>query len=249
MITQSSMRVFSVILAFVWIALWTTILKGDEGAAILFFDMSSTAFKYPFTIQNFMWVMFFIGLGELYFRYQESREDIRDLTSNYLIEDEGVFYNTEDLVSVMTKVQGKGSRIAHLIQSLFMRYQASQKSPDETHKMLNSQLEMMQYKLDVDYNMIRYLAWLIPTLGFIGTVVGISKALSYAGIPGKAEEATFLTELTTRLAVAFDTTLVALMMSAILVYIMHLMQGREEHIVQRCGEYCLNNFINRLISK
>jgi flagellar motor component MotA len=130
-----------------------------------------------------------------------------------------------------------------------MRYQASQKSPNETHQMLNSQLEMMQYKLDVDYNMIRYLSWLIPTLGFIGTVVGIANALAYAGIPGKAEEDVFLAELTSRLAVAFDTTLVALIMSAILVYIMHLMQGREENIVQKCGEYCLNNFINRLISK
>ena len=101
--------------------------------------------------------------------------------------------------------------------SLFMRYQASQKSTVETHEMLNSQLEMMQYRLEVDFNLVRYISWLIPTLGFIGTVVGISDALSFAGIPGMAASDDFLPQLTSALAVAFNTTLVALVMSAVLV--------------------------------
>ena len=192
--------------------------------------------------------MFFIGLGELLYREQVSRDDIKALKKKYLIESLGVFYNQEKMNEVMNNVVNEKNRLASLIQILFMRYQASNKSSDETHQMLNSQLDMMQFKVDVDYNMIKYISWLIPTLGFIGTVVGISEALSYAGEPGKAGEENFLSELTQRLAVAFDTTLVALIMSAILVYIMHLVQGREEKIIQHCGEYCLNNFVNKLIS-
>lgn len=249
MYTKSQVRIASVLGAFIWIAIFTLILNDGGVAATMFFDMASSTFIYPFTIQNLMWLMFFIGSGELYYRYLVSTVDIRDLDQGYLLEGQGLFYNKEALTAVMAKVHDKKGRLPHLIQALFMRYQASQKSTDETHQMLNSQLEMMQFKLDVDYNMIRYIAWFIPTLGFIGTVVGISEALAYAGIPGKAEGDMFLSELTTKLAVAFDTTLVALIMSAVLVYLMHLIEGREESIVQRCGEYCLNNFINRLISK
>lgn len=246
---KTQIRVASIVLSIIWIGVFSLFLNAESSFAMMFFDMNTTDLMYPFTIQNSMWLMFFIGLGELYYRHIVSKEDVQALKAKYLLEEQGLFYDQAALTKVMAQVHDKSNRPAELIKALFMRYQASQKSPNETHQMLNSQLEMMQFKLDVDYNMIRYLAWLIPTLGFIGTVIGISQALAYAGIPGKAESAMFLTELTTRLAVAFNTTLVALLMSAVLVYIMHLMQGREESVIQHSGEYCLNNFINRLITK
>lgn len=249
MYSKSQIRVTSFLGAIIFIGIFSIVLSNDGKMAVLLFDRNTTEMVYPFTIQNAMWLMFFIGLGELYYRHQVSKADVEALTNKYLLEEMGLFYDQATLTNVMSNVHDKNNRLADLIKSLFMRYQASQKSPDETHQMLNSQLEMMQFKLDVDYNMIRYLSWLIPTLGFIGTVVGISQALSYAGIPGTAESEMFLPELTTKLAVAFNTTLVALIMSAVLVYIMHLMQGREESVIQHCGEYCLNNFINKLISK
>jgi len=115
--------------------------------------------------------------------------------------------------------------------------------------MLKSQLELLQFKIDVDYNIVRYITWLIPTLGFIGTVMGIAVTLAAAGLPGAAEQPDFLSNLTSRLAVAFNTTLVALVMSAILVFAMHIVQGSEERNIQYCGEYCLNNLVNKLISK
>jgi len=249
MYTKSQVRIASIIASFIWVAFFSIALDSEGSAAIMFFDRSTDVFLYPFTLQNIMWLIFFIGIGELFYRHLYSKNDLEDLKMRYLLEGQGLFYDTKELTGVMTKIQGKEGRLPKLINSLFMRYQASQKSPGETHQMLNSQLEIMQFKLDVDYNMIRYIAWLIPTLGFIGTVVGIAEALAYAGIPGKAEDELFLSALTSMLAVAFNTTLVALIMSAVLVYIMHLMQGREESILQRCGEYCLDNFINRLISK
>ena len=64
--------------------------------------------------------------------------------------------------------------------------------------------------------MVRYVVWAIPTLGFIGTVLGISLALAFAGAVD-LQDPNLLAELTKRLAVAFDTTLLALVMSAVLV--------------------------------
>ena len=52
--------------------------------------------------------------------------------------------------------------------------------------------------------------------------------------------------MTKRLAVAFNTTLLALVMSAVLVLIQHLVQAREEGVLNEVGQYCLDNLINRL---
>lgn len=239
---NTKIRFFSVLTTIVFVGLGMAVTSGYIWENKLF-GMSI------FSIQNFMWLTFFVGLGELLIRHIESSKDLTALNGQYLLEGKGVFYNQELMTKTMTNVYNKDDRLAHLIQALFMRYQASNKSTEETHQMLNSQLEMMQFKLDVQYNMIRYISWLIPTLGFIGTVVGISDALAYAGVQGNAERPDFLSELTTELAVAFDTTLLALVMSAILVYLMHIIQGREEGIIQHCGEYTLNNFVNKLMGK
>jgi hypothetical protein len=48
------------------------------------------------------------------------------------------------------------------------------------------------------------------------------------------------------LGVGFDCTLVALVQSAILVFILHLTQEKEEMAVNSVGTYTLRNLINRL---
>jgi len=47
--------------------------------------------------------------------------------------------------------------------------------------------------------------------------MGIMFALQYAGVPANAEADDFLYQVTSRLGVAFTTTLLALIMSAVLV--------------------------------
>jgi biopolymer transport protein ExbB/TolQ len=87
--------------------------------------------------------------------------------------------------------------------------------------------------------------WLIPSLGFIGTVIGISLALNYAG-NADFQDPSLLSELTKRLAIAFYTTLLALIQAAILVFLTHIIQAFEERTLNLIGQYCLDNLINRL---
>ena len=79
------------------------------------------------------------------------------------------------------------------------------------------------------------------TIGFVGTVVGIGATL--AAVDPTSPD---LQELTARLAVAFNTTLVALVMSAVIVFMMHAVQLREESALNDAGTYTLRNLINRL---
>lgn len=218
-----------------------------EAIAKLLFDQGQgSLFPYPFTVQNLMWIMFFLGLGELFYRTRQIRNYYIALRAKYLPEEEDIVLTQQDMGALYRVVKSTSGDLAGLIKSLVLRFQAG-KSVEQTHEMLNSQLEMWQYRLDIDYNMIRYLTWFIPTLGFIGTVIGIAGTLSYAGSEAAdPTSAQFLSELTARLGVAFHTTLLALVMSAILVFIMHVIQGREEQAIIKSGQYCLDNLITRL---
>ena len=111
---------------------------------------------------------------------------------------------------------------------------------------LNSSLELYLHEIDLRYSIMRYLTWLIPSLGFIGTVMGIMFALQYAGIPANAESEDFLYQVTSRLGVAFTTTLLALIMSAVLVLLQSIIQAKEERALNAAGQYCLDNLILRL---
>ena len=51
------------------------------------------------------------------------------------------------------------------------------------------------------------------------------------------------------LGVAFYTTLLALLQSAVLTFAMHLIQGREEAALNRVGEYRFSNLVNRLYER
>ena len=102
------------------------------------------------------------------------------------------------------------------------------------------------HEIDLKYSIMRYLTWLIPSLGFIGTVMGIMFALQYAGVPANAESEDFLYQVTSRLGVAFTTTLLALIMSAVLVLLQSLVQSKEERALNAAGQYCLDNLILRL---
>ena len=58
-----------------------------------------------------------------------------------------------------------------------------------------------------------------------------------------------LGQITGRLGVAFYTTLLALIQSALLVFALHIVQQKEEMALNQSGQYCLDNLINRLYEK
>jgi len=210
--------------------------------AKLLFDFEAS--YYPFTIQNTMWLIFFIGLAELTYRYLQVRGHKAALSAEYLPTDPQKLLVVDDMKTLYRLVKQKDNELAALIRNLSLRFQAGH-SVAESHQMLNSQLELWQFQMDIQYSLVRYLSWLIPTLGFIGTVLGIAQTLQYASCADPNAN-TLLMELTRRLGGAFDTTLLALIMSAILMFGIHMIQSWEEKTIALSGQYCLDNFITRL---
>ena len=155
---------------------------------------------------------------------------------------------SHDLPPLRARVAGlyDGERgfLPGLIDLCILQFLAS-RSVDQTVSVLNSSLELLMHRVDLRYTLLRYLTWVIPTVGFIGTVVGIALALAMID-PSAAVQP--LGEIARALGVSFYTTLVALVDSAILVLLLQLVQAREELAVNAAGRYVLVNLINRLYS-
>lgn len=86
------------------------------------------------------------------------------------------------------------------------------------------------------YAFPRILIWAIPLLGFIGTVFGISKAVN--GFSGLLENTADIEQIkegigfvTTGLAVAFDTTLLALLLSVLVMIPLVLIERFESRLL------------------
>lgn len=82
-------------------------------------------------------------------------------------------------------------------------------------------------RLDSDLSMLRYIAWAIPAIGFIGTVRGIGDALSQAHKAVTGD----ISGVTEGLGVAFNSTLIALLLSILLMFLMQQLQQAQERLV------------------
>ena len=97
-------------------------------------------------------------------------------------------------------------------------------------------------RLESELSIIRYIAWAIPSVGFLGTVRGIGDALGQAH---KAVEGDII-GVTESLGVAFNSTFIALCISIVLMFIVHQLQLIQERFVFDTQEYCNRNLIRHL---
>lgn len=246
--------IFTTVIAVGIFALILPVTETKTGAMAVgdvLFDRSSSLF--PITLQNIMWLFFFIGVGEMWVRHNRSQKELRQIKLNILPEEDDVMLRAKDLVPIFTTItERKLSQhffVQRLAKRIILQFQASN-SVDQANSLMNSSIELMQHEIELKFNMLRYLVWLIPTLGFIGTVIGIALSLASAAnmpdISNSDEIRQWIGALTTDLGLAFNTTLVALIMSAVLVFLLHIVQAREETALNIAGQYCIDNLINRL---
>jgi biopolymer transport protein ExbB/TolQ len=97
-------------------------------------------------------------------------------------------------------------------------------------------------RLDSELSMIRYIAWAIPAIGFIGTVRGIGDALAEAHKAVTGD----ISGVTEGLGVAFNSTLVALLLSLVLMFLLHQLQLAQERLVLDAETYLDNRLLRNL---
>jgi biopolymer transport protein ExbB/TolQ len=97
-------------------------------------------------------------------------------------------------------------------------------------------------RLDSELAMVRYIAWAIPSIGFIGTVRGIGDAL---GLAHKAVEGE-IAGVTQSLGVAFNSTFIALLISIVLMFLLHQLQLQQERLVLDTSSYVDDQLVQHL---
>ncbi len=99
-------------------------------------------------------------------------------------------------------------------------------------------------RLESELSMIRYIAWAIPSIGFIGTVRGIGAAL---GMAHRAVDGD-ISGVTNSLGVAFNSTFIALLISIVVMFLVHQLQLMQERQVFETSLYIDQRLIQRLQS-
>lgn len=148
-----------------------------------------------------------------------------------------------DLPNIENKLtQLGGSKKNLLVKRLLLAAISKFKSTSsmsETIEIISIQSEIIRDLHESAQSNIRYLLWLIPSIGFMGTVIGISQSLTIANTGD-------MNAITAMLGVAFDTTLVSLVLGAIVTGLFHRLQEETDKLHAHLKEYVISNFVNRL---
>jgi biopolymer transport protein ExbB/TolQ len=97
-------------------------------------------------------------------------------------------------------------------------------------------------RLDSENAMLRYTAWAIPAIGFIGTVRGIGNALATAHRAMSGD----ITGVTEGLGITFNSTFIALLLSIGVMFLLHQLQLAQERFVLDTESYIDQRLIRHL---
>lgn len=130
--------------------------------------------------------------------------------------------------------------LSDVLKKACIKYRSSS-SLSELIDIVSIQIEVSQEKWEGAQSVLRYLTWVIPSIGFVGTVLGISQALLVAN----SGDMDLIASL---LGIAFDTTLIALILSIIIMWFVHQLQEETDRYHSDLKEFVIDNLINKIES-
>ena len=119
----------------------------------------------------------------------------------------------------------------------------------EVAAFLNTQSDLDANRSTGSYTLLKVFLWAIPILGFIGTVLGLSEAVaSLADSNPEDQEAlqAAISNLTGGLGVAFDTTLLGLILSILMSFPMAVVQKKEDETLTIIDTFCTEKLLPKL---
>jgi len=131
--------------------------------------------------------------------------------------------------------------LPNVILAALHRFHITGSVPDAAQS-VKERADVTASEFEADLSLVRFIAWAIPAIGFIGTVRGIGKALSQAGMAIQGD----ITGVVDALGLAFNSTLVALVISIPLMFLLYLVQGWQDKLFVDLQGYCDAHVIARL---
>ncbi|MBK7947645.1 MAG: MotA/TolQ/ExbB proton channel family protein [Deltaproteobacteria bacterium] len=167
----------------------------------------------------------------------------------------GALLRPEDVDATLAHLAGQAdfdfdALLARRLVRALRHFQARRRVV-EVVEFLNAEARADEGRIDASYGLIRVFIWAVPTLGFIGTVIGIGAAVggfsttleTASSIEGMRES---IESVTGGLGVAFDTTLLALVMSIVVMFPSNALQRLEEAFLGEVDDDCAEHLVRRL---
>lgn len=213
--------------------------------------IGKTNFSLSPTFQDIMWFISFIGMMQILQRMKYQKKVSRYIKNAYLPEDFQTIIDDSVLTEIVKKTKkdanDENGVLPYMILQICLQFRTNN-SISLTTDFLSKQLELFLHSIELGYNKLKYIIWLIPSIGFMGTVYGIGLAVSELG-GGSLDDPELLTKMASSLGVAFNTTLLALILSVVLQFFVQHFEAKEEKEINHFGKYILDNLINKLIEK
>lgn len=217
----------------------------DGGSAKRFFSLLGGNLPTGF-IQIFCYFLFLFGLLEILRLGKDVSQEEKILEGELLPEAEQYVLSADDVSDIKLKMveisRTNHSLLVEIIKKACTKFRAN-KSVEESLSLVNSQSDINMRNSESEQSIIRYIAWAIPSVGFIGTVLGIASSLSLANNVVSQDG---IDKVTSMLGVAFDTTLIALILSLVLMFFFHSLQEKVDKLHSSIQSYVIDNLINRI---
>ncbi|HEV7609444.1 MAG TPA: MotA/TolQ/ExbB proton channel family protein [Steroidobacteraceae bacterium] len=131
--------------------------------------------------------------------------------------------------------------LPRLLMVAYNRFGAT-RSVQDAAEAVRDECDFETASMDTKLSMVRFTAWAIPAVGFVGTVRGIGAALQEAqGAMGGD-----ISGVTMGLGVTFNATLTALVCCIIVMFWMHQLQQFQDRLVLDCRTYVDRQLLRKL---
>lgn len=197
--------------------------------------------------------LMFWSIAILVFKYSKLRRQRESMLFNLLPEDVAPDITVDNVDRFASTIRdlpvnaGASFLVRRVLRGL--EHFTVRRSASEVSTVMASQSELDSQAVNSSYALLNVFIWAIPILGFIGTVMGLGGAVGSLGVQDTSNLEGIKDQLgaiTGGLGTAFDTTLVALIMSLLLKLPASSMQKAEEDLLNGVDEYCSENLLKRL---
>ena len=184
-----------------------------------------------------LYCIFLIG-----YKYTRIKNQEPLYTNNFLsqYEDDAVV----DMDKVLNDLEGSDYRSSGAMATWITCIRRFKNTGNVQHASdaITASVESLSAQLESGNNAIRYIIWAIPSIGFVGTVRGIGSALA------KAEEAVAgdIAGMVDKLGVAFNSTLVSLLISLVLMLLLHILNNRQDMMIINTQKTCEEHLLTHL---
>lgn len=198
-------------------------------------------------IQALIYAIFFYSLFELFEKHKYIQQQQSGFQFGLLpLQDQLVLSPDEvsqiKLNAIQLEKNGQHSLVSDFIKKACTQYRNDQ-SIGETLQVFTAQVDTSKEEMEGDLEIIRYLLSAIISLGFIGTLLGLSSSIGLAHLAKTVEG---MPQITQNLNLAFDTTLVALLVGLVLNFFFHRYLKEVDTFYSRAKSYVIDNLISRI---